>query len=728
MLRLLSLLLFVTLLLNAAEKVEIYASNMDSKGETVIASGGVTVLYQDYLLTADKAIYNRASGDLELFENIRVNYNGNYKILGKYAKLNIKKKEKLFQPFFMTDKESKVWISADKAEAKDKDIDITAGMTSGCNPTDPDWSLEFSGSDYNSDTMWLNLYNTRFYLGDLPVFYLPYFGYSLDTTRRTGLLMPSLGLSGDEGFFYEQPIYIAEQSWWDLELKPQIRTSRGSGLYETFRFLDSKTSGGEFTAGYFKEQEHYYKEKNLQNRSHYGFDFKYQNTNFVEQWFGFDLQGDSVIYVDAKHMNDVDYINLASSDKLNNSTAQQLLSRVNMFYNTDENYVAAYFKYYQDLTLESNAATLQKLPTLQYHNYINTLLDDHLLYSIDVQSTNIEREEGKTALQTDINIPITLQTSLFDEYLNISYRSDFYLQQSSFGGSDLNTAKIYNDGYFLRNNHTLSASTQLTRAYENLSHVISFGVTHNFLGQESRHGYYDDNKDFCSKDINKNDSRCEFYNLTDVQDETKLEFIQYLFDSYGDEFIYHRVAQTISRSSVNSDKLGDLENELDYKVTSYLSYYNNMFYNYEHENFSKVFNSLTLSGYGVSLGLSHLYRNSYIRPVVAVGAVGYTPQHTDYLTTSIGYTYNKHYSYSAAYNYDREAGEIKSMDIGFMYKQRCWDFGLKYSENNRPVLIQENGVSKASSVYDRYIFLTLVLKPFMQANGSSFLNFKLSEE
>ena len=96
------LLLFTILFtcLNAGDKVEIYASSLDSKENIVQASGGVTVMYKEYFLTADKAVYNRNSGDLELFDNIRLNHKESYKVLGNYAKLNIAKKEKLFKPFF----------------------------------------------------------------------------------------------------------------------------------------------------------------------------------------------------------------------------------------------------------------------------------------------------------------------------------------------------------------------------------------------------------------------------------------------------------------------------------------------------------------------------------------------------------------------------------------------------------------------------------------------------
>ena len=100
--------------LYAKDKVEIYATSMESQGDIVKAEGGVLVVYKGYLLSAKKAEYNRKSGNLELFDNIRVTHGKQYKILGSYAKLNIAKKERMFKPFFMLEKKSEVWMSAGK--------------------------------------------------------------------------------------------------------------------------------------------------------------------------------------------------------------------------------------------------------------------------------------------------------------------------------------------------------------------------------------------------------------------------------------------------------------------------------------------------------------------------------------------------------------------------------------------------------------------------------------
>ena len=709
--------LIVFINLNAGDKVEIYASKMESLEGIVNAKDGVSVLYGEYILTADNAVYNRKSGDLELHGHVRVSQGSSMKILGEYARLNIAQKERLFRPFYMSDEKSRVWLSAEEGITEDEDINIESGVLSGCNPINPIWKMEFSSSDYNAQTKWLNIYNARLYVDDIPVFYSPYFGYSLDNTRRTGLLMPKVGYSSDEGTYFEQPIYIAPHSWWDLELRPQTRTNRGSGLYQTFRFVESKSAKGEFKAGYFREKELYFQENQLVNKEHYGFDFKYENSNFLNEWFNLHLGGQAEIYADTTYMNDVDYINLTSNDSTNTTTAKQLLSRINLFYNGENQYIGTYFKYYQDLTKESNSQTLQKLPTLQYHYYLDTFIKNKILYSLDIHSNNIERSKGTTSIQTDVNLPVTLQTNLFNEYLNISYQANFYAQHSTFAHqSQVSLSDELKDGYVLRNYHTLSASTQLTKAYNDLSHVISVGVSYNKAGTELKDGYYEDNYEFCADSANKDNPRCEFYNITSINEEAQIDFIQYIYDDNANEILYHRLAQRILYGDAQT-KYGELENELDYKITKNISLYNNMLYNYDENKLSKVFNQLKINTTSIDIEISHLYKDSFVENTSEVD------RYTSYLTSAITYRYGSHYTFKGMYNYDTISHNLKNREIGFLYKKRCWDFGLRYSENRRPVLTTTGD----SFVDDKYIYLTLVLKPLMRSNNSSLVSYKLPQ-
>ena len=519
-----------------------------------------------------------------------------------------------------------------------------------------------------------------------------------------------MGLSDNEGFYYQQPLYIAEYDEWDLEIRPQIRTERGYGIYSDFRFVDSPISKGSMRIGYFKEYDRYVKENNLVNKSHYGFNFKYENNNVINQWFYQNLKGTSGLYIDMINMNDVDYITLATNNNIETNTAKQILSRMNLFYNQDSNYFATYFKYYKNLETNNNDNTLQQLPTFHYHHYLDSFINNHLLYNLDMKSSNIYRVVNKTALQTDINIPLTLQTTLFNEYLNLSYSANIYAQYTQFRATELLPiiGVEYDNGYFVRNYHTFIASTELARAFEDVTHVISFGAEYTLGGRELRDGYYEDKIDICSNPEQQNNPECDFYNIKNIDESLALEFTQFLYDAKGNEIFYNRLAQHITYLDSQS-KYGELENELDLKITKKFSVYNNMFFNFDETKFSKIFNQLTYTTDSIELEISHLYKNEFLKKTHE-----YTP-FTSYITSSARYNFNNHYSYNFRYDYDLEEETKKSLEVGFLYKKRCWNFGLRYVENNRPQLTQD----RESSVYDKYIYITVVLRPLMKSGNRS---------
>lgn len=705
------ILALLSTILFAKDEVEIYATSMESEKNIVKAFGEVTVIYKEYFLTATEAIYDRDSGKLELFGNVRANYNNDYKILGEYARLNIINKNKFFKPLYLLEKKSKVWISSSDANSKNEEMKINAGSLSGCNPNNPLWTLDFTSSMYNTQTKWLDIYNARLYIYDIPVFYTPYFGYSLDKTRRTGLLLPGIGFSDEEGFYYEQPIYIAKQNWWDLELSPQIRTNRGFGLYAKYRFVDSDISKGELSTGYFKEKSDYYNENNLVNNAHYGFNFKYENGDFINQLFDINSNAQSGLYIDITDMNDVDYINLSTNNSIETVTTSQVLSRINIFYNDSKNYYGAYFKYYKDLRLKSNDDTLQKLPTFHYHRYLDRLLDDYLLYNIDIQSNNIYRKIDKRVIQTDINIPLTIQTSLFDEYLNISYTSYLYAQYSNFAGKEnISSIDKYKNALYAKQYNILSASTQLTRGYEDITHVVEFEAQYIFDGTEKKNGFYTYNDEYCLDVINKDDSRCELYNISEIEEVIKLNFTQYFFDSLGKEKLYHRLSQFILTKESGDKKYGDLENELDFKITDNFNFYNNLLYNYDEKGFSKIYNKIYFNGDMIDFSISHLYKDFF------------NSTKDSYMTFFSSYKQDNHYSYSIRYDYDLELNLRKNAEIGFLYKKRCWEFGLKYIENNRPILTHNLNTDSSK---DKYIYFTIVFKPFMESSETPIFIHKL---
>ncbi len=707
------LLLFAAVSLLGAEKIEFFATKLDSNLTGIRASGDVLVLYGDYYLSANEAVFDRNTSTLELFGNIIAMQGAEYFAMGDYAKLDADDKTRLFSPFFMLDRHSDVWMSSLRSSAADKEFEIEKGMVSGCDPNDPFWTLYFSSADFNSDTRWMNVYNAHLEIYGIPVFYFPYFGYSLDNRRRSGLLVPGFGISGTEGVFYEQPVYIAVDNSWDLELRPQIRTNRGQGLYGTLRFVDSNVSEGYLRMGYFQEKSSYVDTYDLANEEHHGFDFFYQNYAFLQRWFGLDLTGQSGLYSNVSWMNDIDYINLSSNDSINYATSNQVLSRVNLFYNEEKAYYGMNFRYYLDLNKKSNADTLQNLPTVRYHRYMDTFFDEHLYYTFNANANHLYREEGKNAVEGTVDLPVTLQGSAFDDFLLLSYSARLNGRYITFSAeappSNVISKGEYNTGLFGRFYHVFDVGTQVTKGYDGFSHTVGFDALYTKAGIDYSSGYYEDKKEICSRPDAGRNFECDFYTVNDVEEALDMKFTQFFVDDDGNQILYHRISQRLSFDRYK-EELSELENEFDWQINPRVELYSDVFFNYQRHLVSKALHVVRYRDRHFDLGMSDLFEN-----VLTDDGSDFV----NYLTFDAAYRYNRHYRYFGRYSYDLEQSVKKLSEVGFSYSKRCWEFGMRYVENNRPILTR----NEASSVLDRYIYFNVMFKPI----GGTEVNYKLRD-
>ena len=711
--RLLTALILLLAVAHAGDNIEFFATKLDSNLTTVHATGDVLVLYGDYYLSANEARFDRNTTTLELFGNIVAMQGSDYFAMGDYAKLDVPKKSRLFSPFFMLDRRTNVWMSSKRSGAEDKDFTVEKGMVSGCDPNDPFWVLYFSSADFDSETRWMNVYNAYLKLYGIPVFYFPYFGYSLDNRRRSGLLVPSFGVSSTEGFFFEQPVYVAIDPSWDVELRPQIRTDRGEGIYGRFRFVDSNVSKGSFHAGYFQEKRSYVNTYDLANENHFGFDFDYTNTAVLQRWLGLDLPGQSGLYADISWMNDIDYINLTSNDAVNYATSNQVLSRVNLFYNEEEAYYGMNFRYYLDLNKKSNTDTLQNLPIVRYHRYIDTFFNEHLYYAFNSRVNNIFREKGKRAVEGEVELPVTLQASALEDYLLLSYSARLNGKYITFGNepttvSGTETSGQYHTGLFGRIYHVLNAGTQVTKGYDGFAHTLGLDATYTKAGVDDAAGYYKEQKEFCSGPDASLYAECDFYTISEIEEALDLKFSQFFVNDAGEQVLYHRLTQRLSFDS-NQEQLSELENELDWQVTPQISLYSDVFYNYERHLMSRLLNGVRYSDESFDVGVTDLYEDMLDENGTA---------RVNYLTLDAEYRYDKHYRYFGRYAYDLQENVKKLSEIGFSYTKRCWEFGMRYVENNRPILTN----TEASSVLEKYVYFTIRLRPI----GGTEVNYKLS--
>lgn len=718
MLKVLFLLFCLAVYAEADKKVEVFSASIDTNGSYLKASSDVVVLYDGLYVSAESATFDRDSGILELVGNVMALKGAEYYAMGDYLMLNTQENIRQFRPFFFQEHKDKLWISAQSAKSKEQEYELHSGIVSSCNPQDPDWTVRFSSGYYDNEDQWMQLYNARLYAGEIPVFYFPYFAYPTDNTRRSGLLRPTFGLSNDEGFMYQQPIYIAPDAQWDLELLPQIRTKRGKGMYTTLRFVDSPRSTGSLVLGGFKEDASYIEAFNLKNEKHYGVEFDYTHREFLKTWFDSNIQGDSGIFADITYLNDVEYLNLKENDSLDYSTDSQVTSKANLFLNQSENYFGMYSKYFIDLNKESNAGTIQNLPELNYHHYLNTLFDDHFLYSIDYRGSNFYREDGKNATQHEINAPLDLQFSLLDEYLTLTLSENLYTSAISFYGSNDNVASQgYDKGVYARDYQRIELNTNLVKAFDTLTHSVSLSAAYVHPGAQKKTGFYEDYQEEFDNNTENNvpcvSGPCEYDTINEVLEEASLEFTQFVFTPEGKEKLYHRLRQPLVYED-GYDKYGELENELRYIITDNLNYYNNTFYNHQRNVISKTLNTLGYNNSIFKFSTSYLYEDKLVNTQRV---------RSRYITANAGYTYSARWQYFAGYAYDIENSETKNRNLGFLFNKRCWSVQLKYVENIRPTLTTINGITETSSISDKVLYLTLNLRPL----GGMEVDYKSSE-
>lgn len=345
------------------EKFQLVAKDISSKQNVITATGDVIIFSPTYYLSANKIIFNKENETFELFGNVLIIKDNQIRTQSNYAFIDLKNDAFNQNPMFLIENTNNVWLNS-KQSTKDKNqIDLDSSIISSCDCLDPVWSIRSSSANYDTEDKWINAYNSRLYVKDVPVFYTPYLGFPTDRTRRTGLLLPTLGYSGDEGIYYSQPIYFAPAQNYDLELVPQIRTLRGQGIYSYFRYADSPDSVLNIKSGVFKENEDYKDENLLDNSEHFGLNVDYNRRNIFA-----DGQNDDGLFTSLKYLNDVEFITLENDDTTI-STDKKVESKVNYFYNMPDYYAGTYARYYIDTSKESNQNTLQELPQAHFHSY-----------------------------------------------------------------------------------------------------------------------------------------------------------------------------------------------------------------------------------------------------------------------------------------------------------------------------------------------------------------------
>ena len=677
----------------AVQDVQLLADDVKQDKGIVTANKNVVVYSQEYLVTADCAVYDQNSSVIELFGNVNMMKGKDEVSRSNYAKLNLKNNNAAFESLFMMNKDMEVWMRSDESSSDSEYYRVRKAMVSSCNVQDPDWSITSSSAMLNKESKFLHLFNPVFRIANVPVFYLPYFGFSTDTTRRTGLLPPELGYGKSEGFYYKQPVYFAPYNEWDLEFDPQIRTNRGAGIYGAFRFTDSPDSRGEISFGSFTDKNSYRaKQKGetsnraeLKNKTHKGIGLKYERDKLIKYLSEADLQ--EGMWIDATKLNDIDYLNLKGRDDDYDSL---VTSKFNYFIANDDHYFGAYAKYYIDTekigSKNENKDTLQELPSLQYHKFTDDIVLPNILYSIDLQSHRYDRKIGVRATQYEFTLPASVHVPLFDDSLTFSFYEYLYASRINYENKINSFDDKREDKHtnFVNNYHKFALHTDLAKAYESFYHTLNFGAEYLLPGY--RKGNLDDEFIY-DKNLN------EYENFL-AQDQSKEEvsgyLTQYFFNGSGRKVVKHSISQGYY---TKDDEYSNLKNAIYLYPFENFSLYNKLEYSHKDRELKKVQNGLYYTHDLFWINMLHTMKKSD-------SLAKNSATKDSYFTSSAGVKLPHQYSLIGGWQYDVERSYTKSWRVGVLHQRKCWNYGLIYQHDVEPTTTTNGSAStKKSGIY-----------------------------
>ncbi|MGJ0455270.1 LPS assembly protein LptD [Aliarcobacter cryaerophilus] len=678
------------------EKLQLVAKDVDTKNNIITATGDVVAYSPTYYLSSDKMIYDKDKEILELFDNVLIIKDNKIQTQSNYAYVDMKNDIINQDPVFLMDNTSNIWSNSKEAN-KDKDvITLENSILSSCDCIDPIWSIRSSSSDYDTEAMWMNTYNSRLYVKNVPVFYLPYFGFPTDTTRRTGLLLPTMGYSSSEGFLYSQPIFIAPADDYDIELIPQIRTQRGYGSYANFRYADSPDSMLNVKTGYFKEFDNYRKEEKLENSEHYGLDIDYERKNI----FATKKEHQDGVFTSIRYLNDIEYTTLKEEDD-NLWTDKKVESKINYFYNTPEYYGGVYGKYYVDASRKTNDNTLQELPQIQLHSYNKELFLENLIYSIDTKAQNFTRKEGLNAKIYDITVPISYTKNILDDYMYLGVENRTILTQYDYSNSLYNNLR-YENGTLIQNRTSFIVGTDLIKPYSDYIHTLNLNASYDIPENLRKDG------DLYNITVKENQplkyNELSVFPTLQEQKTIKLSLNQSIYDKDNlKQFINHKMSQSILYDSFDEPKFQDLDNYV--KINhDYGSLSGKVVYNMDD-------NKVVEGSFDNSLSYENLTFSAGYYYTKKTNNEFNTRDDLESYRLSTSYKLAKDYSIKYYENYDLQEKTRNRQGIGLNIDDSCWNLDLLLEKEITPRSRYVESTRSYDSHEQTIVYAVLMLKP-----------------
>jgi LPS-assembly protein len=253
--------------------------------EGSMLKGNVRLSQPDRLLVADKVTVDPGRTIVTATGNVKIADPG-FLSVGESAIYHLDTRAGSIKNSQFIASDRQAHGSAAEISRADNLTQITDSVYSTCEPDSIGWKLKSRQLNLNQETGRGVARDATLYIGSVPIFYIPYFNFPIDSRRASGVLIPSLRYNAHNGVDVAVPYYLNLAPNYDALVTPRIVSNRNPMLNGEFRFLNPFFGSGTIAGGFLPNDPKYNdldrKELSFQDRMRFGDHWSsYVNLNYV---------------------------------------------------------------------------------------------------------------------------------------------------------------------------------------------------------------------------------------------------------------------------------------------------------------------------------------------------------------------------------------------------------------------------------------------------------------
>ncbi len=377
--------------------------------DDAVFTGNVDIQQGNGRLQADEVQLHQkqAEGQPEPVRTVdalgNVHYDDNQVILKgpkAWANLNTKDTNVWQGDYQMVGRQGRGTADVMKQRGQNRYTILENGSFTSCLPGSDTWSVVGSEVIHDREEQVAEIWNARFKLGPVPVFYSPYLQLPVGDKRRSGFLIPNAQYSKSNYFEFSLPYYWNIAPNFDATITPHYMHKRGNVQWQNeFRYL-TRAGAGLMEFDYLPS-DNVYQDEHPEMGDKHRWLFYWQHGGVMDQVWRFNVDYTKVS--DTNYFNDFDSKYGSSTD----GYATQFFSAGYAVQDFDATLSARQFQVFDTARDEVYRAEPQ-LDVNIYQNDVGPF--DTRLYAQAVRFTNVNEnlpEATRLHLEPTINLPMS---------------------------------------------------------------------------------------------------------------------------------------------------------------------------------------------------------------------------------------------------------------------------------------------------------------------------------